>query len=414
MLHCSRDVPVLSVARSGWAARHPPTSSWPPVSGLLLCCARHVFAAVGARWREPGRRSPHAPPAARRAPLTARPPPHPPAGFIAKNTAGQVTTLKRNGSDYSATILGALFRVRRGCGCVPWRRLGRRRQPAGAASVYTTPPRHWPWHTARAPALLPAPAVGPHHHLDRRGRRLLGRPAQGARGRVPGAAEVRRRARLPLQAAGRWAPGGSRVPRCARTRRAPPLAVCISLPQLPAGIPRVCSSCRCREARELGSSGASRVPPPPPPTRPLFLSSLQLPRGLGAVLLWRQRAAPAHHAARHALRHPHHHPQLLQPGARLGWSLLPVPAHLMAAASGGPWVDASHHRWQPFSLARESGVVRWRRAAVRAGTQPGMLAWPCARPLLWPGLLAPTPAPPPRSCHPARRLHPTRRPPPAP
>ena len=35
-----------------------------------------------------------------------------PAGFIAKNNAGQVTTLKRNGSDYSATILGALFRVR--------------------------------------------------------------------------------------------------------------------------------------------------------------------------------------------------------------------------------------------------------------------------------------------------------------
>lgn len=32
-------------------------------------------------------------------------------GFIAKNNAGQVTTLKRNGSDYSATILGALFRV---------------------------------------------------------------------------------------------------------------------------------------------------------------------------------------------------------------------------------------------------------------------------------------------------------------
>ncbi len=29
-------------------------------------------------------------------------------GFIAKNTAGQVTTLKRNGSDYSATIMGAL------------------------------------------------------------------------------------------------------------------------------------------------------------------------------------------------------------------------------------------------------------------------------------------------------------------
>ena len=31
-------------------------------------------------------------------------------GFIAKNTAGQVTTLKRNGSDYSATIMGALVR----------------------------------------------------------------------------------------------------------------------------------------------------------------------------------------------------------------------------------------------------------------------------------------------------------------
>ncbi len=36
---------------------------------------------------------------------------HLPPGFIAKNNAGQVTTLKRNGSDYSATILGALFRV---------------------------------------------------------------------------------------------------------------------------------------------------------------------------------------------------------------------------------------------------------------------------------------------------------------
>ncbi|KAI3427052.1 hypothetical protein D9Q98_006993 [Chlorella vulgaris] len=32
-------------------------------------------------------------------------------GFIAKNPAGQVTTLKRNGSDYSATIMGALFQA---------------------------------------------------------------------------------------------------------------------------------------------------------------------------------------------------------------------------------------------------------------------------------------------------------------
>ena len=31
-------------------------------------------------------------------------------GFIAKNQSGQVTTLKRNGSDYSATIMGALVR----------------------------------------------------------------------------------------------------------------------------------------------------------------------------------------------------------------------------------------------------------------------------------------------------------------
>ncbi|CAD7703477.1 unnamed protein product [Ostreobium quekettii] len=31
-------------------------------------------------------------------------------GFIARSTAGQITTLRRNGSDYSATILGALFR----------------------------------------------------------------------------------------------------------------------------------------------------------------------------------------------------------------------------------------------------------------------------------------------------------------
>ena len=31
-------------------------------------------------------------------------------GFIASNPQGQVTTLRRNGSDYSATILGALFR----------------------------------------------------------------------------------------------------------------------------------------------------------------------------------------------------------------------------------------------------------------------------------------------------------------
>ena len=31
-------------------------------------------------------------------------------GFIAKNPQRQVTTLKRNGSDYSATIVGALFR----------------------------------------------------------------------------------------------------------------------------------------------------------------------------------------------------------------------------------------------------------------------------------------------------------------
>ena len=32
-------------------------------------------------------------------------------GFIAKNPAGQATTLKRNGSDYSATIIGALFQA---------------------------------------------------------------------------------------------------------------------------------------------------------------------------------------------------------------------------------------------------------------------------------------------------------------
>ena len=32
-------------------------------------------------------------------------------GFIAKNPLGQVTTLKRNGSDYSATIVGALVRA---------------------------------------------------------------------------------------------------------------------------------------------------------------------------------------------------------------------------------------------------------------------------------------------------------------
>lgn len=33
-------------------------------------------------------------------------------GFIARNPAGQATTLKRNGSDYSATIMGALFQCR--------------------------------------------------------------------------------------------------------------------------------------------------------------------------------------------------------------------------------------------------------------------------------------------------------------
>lgn len=32
-------------------------------------------------------------------------------GFIAKNPQGQVTTLKRNGSDYSATIMGALVQA---------------------------------------------------------------------------------------------------------------------------------------------------------------------------------------------------------------------------------------------------------------------------------------------------------------
>ena len=41
-----------------------------------------------------------------------RVPPASRAGFIAKNTLNHVTTLKRNGSDYSATIIGALFRVR--------------------------------------------------------------------------------------------------------------------------------------------------------------------------------------------------------------------------------------------------------------------------------------------------------------
>jgi aspartokinase/homoserine dehydrogenase 1 len=34
-------------------------------------------------------------------------------GFIARNPAGQATTLKRNGSDYSATVLGALLRAGR-------------------------------------------------------------------------------------------------------------------------------------------------------------------------------------------------------------------------------------------------------------------------------------------------------------
>ena len=34
-------------------------------------------------------------------------------GFIAKTKTGQVTTLKRNGSDYSATIVGALFQSSR-------------------------------------------------------------------------------------------------------------------------------------------------------------------------------------------------------------------------------------------------------------------------------------------------------------
>lgn len=34
-------------------------------------------------------------------------------GFIAKTPGGQVTTLKRNGSDYSATIMGALVRSSR-------------------------------------------------------------------------------------------------------------------------------------------------------------------------------------------------------------------------------------------------------------------------------------------------------------
>ncbi len=38
-------------------------------------------------------------------------------GFIAKNPAGQVTTLRRNGSDYSATIVGALLRS---AGIVIW------------------------------------------------------------------------------------------------------------------------------------------------------------------------------------------------------------------------------------------------------------------------------------------------------
>ena len=31
-------------------------------------------------------------------------------GFIAKNPQGQATTLRRNGSDFSATIMGALLR----------------------------------------------------------------------------------------------------------------------------------------------------------------------------------------------------------------------------------------------------------------------------------------------------------------
>lgn len=45
------------------------------------------------------------------------------AGFIAKNPAGQVTTLKRNGSDYSATIMGALFQVGVRVCVMGWRRV---------------------------------------------------------------------------------------------------------------------------------------------------------------------------------------------------------------------------------------------------------------------------------------------------
>lgn len=187
-------------------------------------------------------------------PLTATPTPshthtHCPAGFIAKNAQGQVTTLKRNGSDYSATIIGALFQARRpkvGAGvaaahrpclvyltasaCAPlpdrrpqlgaaWRplpqlhllgrcagRLPERLLPATRLSR----PRGCLYRSPLAPALqtwlrrlsLPAapscrrsasttPAVWPHHHLDRRGRRVLCRSPQGPRVGLPQAAQVR-------------------------------------------------------------------------------------------------------------------------------------------------------------------------------------------------------------------------------
>ncbi len=118
-------------------------------------------------------------------------------------------------------------------------------------------------------------------------------------------------------------------------------------------------------------SRAARAPPPPSPpegARGRVPAQHDVPRGVGAELFWRQRAAPAHHAARHEVPHPHHHAQLLQPrrarcervhkGHAPGQRRRSRADRRRTGGGGGGWVSCSGRQVSLFG-----GRVGWLRAA---------------------------------------------------
>ncbi len=153
-----------------------------------------------------------------------------------------------------------------------------------------------------------------HHHLDGRQRRLQCRPPQGALSAVhPKLPVLSCFISLNSACANDAAPylqHGRRI--CLHSLR-PRLCCSSCLHRTQQGkVLRNGKQYDCGKIRRLrysglnfGRDGTGRgggVPGEP-----------ELPRGMGAVVLWRERAAPAHHHARHEVQHPHHHPQLLQP-----------------------------------------------------------------------------------------------------